>query len=274
MPPSLIDNLIKFSQILKDNEGNDVMDLSKYTFLAPPTLLPVLQYMELHDINQYIPNPSTRSYLEKVLGREKCTDTTIPLRKLKTFNFTDYFQVADKIELYLSDLTDEIIGLIPLSLDLAGMNILLYELLTNIYKHSKCDNAYILCQWYPNVQLADVCIIDDGISIPGSLEETGEFFDEDAEAIFNAINCTSSDKEDYGLHGRGLNTSAAIASLGFREEMLISSRDGTCIIDEKGITLYKNVPYIQGTFISLRVNTNKIRNIHEYTKKREYAKNE
>lgn len=84
MPPSLIENLIRFDQILKDNEGNDVMDLSKYTFLAPPTLLPVLQYMELHDINQYIPNSSTRSYLEKVLGREKCTDTTIPLKKLKT----------------------------------------------------------------------------------------------------------------------------------------------------------------------------------------------
>jgi len=274
MPPSLIENLIRFDQILKDNEGNDVMDLSKYTFLAPPTLLPVLQYMELHDINQYIPNSSTRSYLEKVLGREKCTDTTIPLKKLKTFNFTDYFQVADRIELYLSDLTDEIISLIPLSLDFAGMNILLYELLTNIYKHSKCDNAYVLCQRYPNIQLADVCIIDDGISIPGSLEETGEFFDEDAEAIFSAINGTSSDKEDYGLHGRGLNTSAAITSLGFREEMLISSREGTCTIDENGIKLYKNVPYIQGTFISLRVNTNKIRNIHEYTKKRKYNKNE
>lgn len=120
----------------------------------------------------------------------------------------------------------------------------------------------------------DVCIIDDGISIPGSLEETGIFFDEDAEAIFNAINGESSDKEDFGLHGRGLNTSASITSLGFGEEMLISSRNGTCTINGSGIKLWKNVPYIQGTFISLRVNTNKIKNIHEYTKKRDYIKNE
>lgn len=110
MPPALISNLKKVKKIIKDNKGNSVMDLSRYEFLAPPTLLPLLQYMELHNITEYCPNTQTERYLEKVLGKEKCSDTTIPLRKLKEFHYSDYFQVTDKVEMYLANLTDEIVG--------------------------------------------------------------------------------------------------------------------------------------------------------------------
>lgn len=274
MLPSLITNLKKFESIIKNNGDKNIMDLSQQSFLAPSTLLPVLQYMELNNINQYISNKSNENYLRKVLGKEKCTDNTFPLRKLKSFKYDNYIQVSDKIESYLSDLTDEIIDLIPLNLDTNGMNLLFYELLTNIYKHSKCNNAYILCQRYPNINLADVCIIDDGISIPGSLEEHDLYCSNDSESIFKAINGASSDKEGHGLHGRGLNTIATITSFGFGEEMLISSRNGACTINKNRIKLYSHVPYIQGTFISLRVNTNKINNIYDYTKRRRYIKNE
>ena len=43
-------------------------------------------YLELHKITEYYPNIQTEHYLEKILGREKCNDNTIPLRKLKEFN--------------------------------------------------------------------------------------------------------------------------------------------------------------------------------------------
>ncbi|MBE6500392.1 MAG: hypothetical protein E7Z80_07625 [Methanobrevibacter thaueri] len=251
------------------------MDLSGYPFIAPPTLLPILQYMELHNIHKYIPNLSMKSYLEKVLGKKKCTDTTIPLRKLRTFHYNDYFQVADNIELYLSDLTDEIVRLIHSSVDAQSVNVLFYEMLTNIYKHSHCNNAYILCQKYPTVNTIDICIIDDGISIPGSFEQEGIDFIDDSEAIYDAINGKTADKEKYALHGRGLNTTANITSLGFGEEMLIASRNGVCTVNKRGVrTWKKNMPYIDGTFVTLRINTNKIKNIYEYIKRREYTKNE
>ena len=275
MPPSLINNLRKVDRIIKDNQGQQVMDLSRYSFIAPPTLLPILQYMELHDIHKYRPHLATKSYLEKVLGKKKCTDTTIPLRKLKTFQYDDYFQVADKIELYLSDLTDEIVLLMHSHVDAQSVNVLFYEMLTNIYKHSYCENAYILCQKYPTVNTIDICIIDDGISIPGSFEQEGLEFTDDSEAIYEAINGRTTDKEKYNLHGRGLNTSANITSLGFGEEMLIASRNGVCTVNKKGVRTWKRkMPYIDGTFVTLRINTNKIKNIYEYIKRREYMKNE
>ena len=274
MPPALISNLRKVDRIIKDNQGSEIMDLSGYSFIAPPTLLPILQYMELHDIHKYRSHLSTKSYLEKVLGKKKCTDTTIPLRKLKTFEYNEYFQVADKIELYLSDVTDEIVGLIG-DVDTQSVNVLFYEMLTNIYKHSQCQNAYILCQKYPTVNTIDICIIDDGISIPGSFEQEGMDFTNDSEAIYEAINGKTTDKEKYNLHGRGLNTTANITSLGFGEQMLIASRNGVCTVNKKGVKTWKrNMPYIDGTFVTLRINTNKIKNIHEYIKRREYNKNE
>ena len=42
--------------------------------------------MELNNIEYYKANSITRPYLEKVLGRKRCTDTTIPLRQLKNLN--------------------------------------------------------------------------------------------------------------------------------------------------------------------------------------------
>ncbi|WP_405308999.1 hypothetical protein [Methanobrevibacter sp.] len=275
MPPSLINNLRKVNRIIKDNQGNTIMDLSRYSFMAPPTLLPILQYMELHNVYKYKPHLATKSYLKKVLGKKKCTDTTIPLRKLKKFHYKDYFQVADKIELYLSDLTDEIVELIPSKVDAQSVNVLFYEMLTNIYKHSQCNTAYVLCQKYPRVNTIDICIIDDGISIPGSFENEGIGFENDSEAIYDAINGRTTDKEKYNLHGRGLNTSANITSLGFGEEMLVASRKGVCTVNKRGVrTWNKNMPFIDGTFVTLRINTNKIKNIHEYIKRREFNKNE
>lgn len=274
MPPALISNMRKLDKIIRDNQGNDIMDLSRYSFIAPPTLLPLLQYMELHDIYEYYPHNATKKYLEKVLGREKCADTTIPLRKLKEFHYDDYFHVAEKVEMYLSDLTNEIVALMPTQVDSQSMDLLFYEMVTNIYKHSKCENAYILCQKYPRVKTIDICIIDDGITIPGSFEDEGIYFLNDSEAIYDAINGKTTDKEKAQLHGRGLNTSANITSLGFGEEMLVASRNGVCTVNKKGVrTWNKNMPFIDGTFVTLRINTNKIKNIHEYIKRREFNKN-
>ena len=272
MVPPLIHNMYKLNNIIKKNKSNEIMDLRDYSFLAPPVLLPLLQYMEQHNIKKYCPHPNTRHYLEKVLGRQRCTDTTYPLRKLKKFHYNNTYGLADKVEEHLSQVTDEIFDLFDLNLDLNGINLIVYEMLTNIYKHSKFENAYILCQKYPNANKLDICMIDDGVTIPGSFEEVNIEFLNDTEAIFDAINGKTSDKEGYKLHGRGLNTTASITSLGFGGEMLIASRKGLCSVYSRGVKLWnKNMPMIDGTFVTLRVNTNIKSNI-SYAKKREFEK--
>ena len=267
MPLSLISQIKKTKTIIEENKNKECIDLSKYRFIAPTTLLPLLQYMELNKITNYIPHNNTKHYLNMVLGEGRLNTNTIPLRKLKKFQ-GNYFQIADSIELYLSNLTDEIVDLIDSEVDTQSFNLLFYEMLDNIYKHSKFNNAYVLCQKYPYVNTIDICIIDDGISIPGSFEESNIKVINDSETIFEAINGETTDKEKYALHGRGLNTSVSITTLGYGEEMLIASRNGTCTITKEGVKLWDDLSFIEGTFVTLRVNTNKIKNIHNYTKRR------
>lgn len=251
----------KFMEIVDLNLYNEIMDLRNYSFLAPPTLLPLLSYMDKNSITDYYPNNNTRDYLERVLGRKRCTDTTLPLRQLKTFkNYNNiHYDVPDEINNYLNSLTDEIKMLLPSDLDWQSLFLLLYESLINIYKHSGFDKGYILCQKYPNRNITDICLIDDGISIPGSFEKFGFDFIDDSEVIYEAINGKSTDKEKEGIHGRGLNTSARLTSLGFDEEMLIASREGLCIINQNGAKIKEiDSYYVEGTFITIRVNNKKI----------------
>jgi hypothetical protein len=184
-------------------------------------------------------------------------------KKLKFYEFNDFLNVSDKIEEYLSEFTDELEALLPKDADMQSINFLLYEVLINVYKHSKFKNA--------NVQIdangiINIIIHDDGIGIPGSFKEAGiEFFD-DANAIYDALNGKTTDKEKFNLHGRGLNSTARITTLGFEGRMLISSWNGTCIITKNGIRKINNEIFIDGTFILLQINNKKIDNIYRYLK--------
>lgn len=253
---SLMSQLNKTKTIIDENKNKKCIDLSRYSFISPTILLPLFQYMELNNVTKYIPHNNTKHYLSMVLDKEKSNATIFPLIKLKNFQ-KNYFQITDDIESYLSDLTDEIVDLINLNIDIQSFNLLFYELLNNIYKHSKFNNAYVLCYEYSQANMVDICIIDDGISIPGSFEESNIKVINDSEIIFEAINGGTTDKEKYGLHGRGLNTIVSIITLGYGEEMLIASRSGTCTITQDGVKLCDDSLFIRGTFVALRINTNK-----------------
>ena len=117
-----------------------------------------------------------------------------------------------------------------------------------------------------NDQYINLCIIDDGIGISGSFKEASIPYNNDCEAIFEAVNGKTTDKEKYKLHGRGLNSSARITTLGFEGEMLIGCGKGVCLINSNGIKTCENKYEINGTFIILRIPNRKIDNIYEYLK--------
>lgn len=184
----------------------------------------------------------------------------------------NYFQDSNKIDKYIDEFSDELIDSLPFVLDTNAIYLLLFELLNNIFKHSCFRNAYVLCQYKPGSNKINISIFDDGISIPGSLENNGITFNNDSEAIFQAINGTSSDREKYKLKGRGLNTSVNLIVNGFGEDFLIASRKGICTIDKKGVHCQETVkPYIDGTLIVLEINANKF-NIYDYTSFKEFEK--
>lgn len=201
---------------------------------------------------------------KKIKELEKIENCKLKItKKLKFYEFSDFLNVSDKIEEYLSDLTDEIENFLPKDVDRQSINFLLYELLINTYKHSKFKNAYVQISIDENFH---ILVYDDGIGIPGSFREANMNYNVDGEAIFEALNGKTTDKEKFNLHGRGLNSTARITTLGFKGRMLISSGNGLCIASKNGIDIKENENFIDGTFILLQINNNKIDNIYNYLK--------
>lgn len=108
--------------------------------------------------------------------------------------------------------------------------------------------------------------MDDGIGIPGSFREASIDFYDDSEAIFEAINGKTTDKEKYNFHGRGLNSTARITTLGFKGEMIVFSGNGICIITKDGIKTCENYKFVNGTLILLKIPITKIDNLYNYLK--------
>lgn len=211
-----------------------------------------------NDINVYDPHPFTEEYCARILGRGDITDTTIPFEKLpKKMSNENIGDFPDKLRNLLTNAY----------VDPEPYEFLVYEMLSNIYDHSEFDNAFVLCQQYPNSKnkTTDICLIDDGISIPGNFEKENFKFDNDAEAIFKAINGCSTKIEEGKFRGTGLNTATQISTLGYDEEILIASRKGVCHVKDNGAQLYlmKN-NYIYGTFVSIRINDRNIQELNEY----------
>lgn len=248
MENTLLKHVHKLNQIIKKLNANKEFTLDLLI------ILPLLCHM----INNNFIN--SREF-EKLLSNE-----SLNIKKLKYYRFTDFITISDKIENYLSELTDEIINLFPKNIDIQSIDFLLYEILINIYKHSRFKNAFLQIILYNNGENIDICIFDNGIGIPGSFKEASMDFKNDSEAIFEAINGKTTDKEKYNLHGRGLNSTARITTLGFDGEMLIASKSGFCIITKNGAKTYENKNQINGTFIILRLSNKKIDNIYDYLK--------
>ena len=216
-------------------------------------LLPLLNFLKTFNLID-------EDNLKMIIDNE-----TLKIKELKYYKFTEFSRISEKIDDYLSEFTDDIINQLPPDIDVQSVDFLLYEILINVYKHSKFNNAYLQVITQNN-QYTDICIFDNGIGIPGSFKEASMKYNNDCEAIFDAINGKTTDKEKYALHGRGLNSTARLTTLGFGGEMLIASGKGICVITKEGAKPYLNDHEIKGTFVILRINNSNIDDIYKYLK--------
>ena len=148
----------------------------------------------------------------------------------------------------------------------------MYEILINVYKHSKFKSAYCKVLAGNDDEDIDIRIFDNGIGISKSFEDASMPSKDDCEAIFEAINGKTSAREKYCLRGRGLNSTARLITLGFGGEMLIVSGRGICRVTKEGAKSHFKTQSIKGTFVILKIKSRKVRNIYEYLKFENIAK--
>lgn len=144
---------------------------------------------------------------------------------------------------------------------------LISELVDNIYEHSKSSHAYVMAQNYPKKGVIEASFIDDGVTIPKSLEAgTGTRYPPSraSQAIYDALNgksAKSTDERGFGLP----STSRIVKELG--GDVLVVSGNGALVTGARtAVSLYTLAQEFElsGTLVGLRLpNSDKTINLYE-----------
>lgn len=239
-------NFNKYIRIMETHDiyNEETINIDSCSFLTPTTVLPLVSF--IYNYNKSIEdpkNPKVNEYLHKVLGIKKHTTTTFPFRWLD--------ETTDNSE----ELTKEIINIMESPEENTNaLKYIFHELIANVYDHSEFNKGFVIGQYYPRLNSTDYCFMDNGISIPGSFKKSGISFENDCDAIIQAINGMSTrDNGEYIGRGTGLNSTINIVTQA-NGNVLIAS--GDCVVElTKRKVFVKNIPkeYIKGTLVSLRV---------------------
>lgn len=221
------------------------MDLGSVKFLTPTTLLPLsITVRKSHGTFRMIPppDPNVQDYLEFMMDNYGIArlnkQTYLPIVGLPE-NEVDSQPILKKIY--------------QLGGDIGGKNAFRYlvgELVDNIYQHSSFKNALVMAQKYQRKDVMQLCIIDDGITIAGSLRLAGIDLEDD-QAIVDALQGASSKKDRE--RGKGLGTSLKLMMEGYRGKMLVVSGRGAVHYQEGNPIKYRlsdKFKY-EGTLISM-----------------------
>jgi len=260
---NLYDDYKKFERIANTYEkGSTSLDLSNERFIAPTTMIPLLCFSGKNNIETFIVHQNTENYIKRILNREE-TSTTVPYQILP---FSAKERQDKELSLKITQKINPIYG---------GFYTLLHlfsELTNNIYNHTPFEDelasqGYTYAQEYPREKKLDLCVMDDGLGIPGRFEKSGIPFEDDCHAIEIAITDKSTVSDDPDERGNGLWSTLKLVVEANGGQALIVSGQGCLHIQKKNRYKYytlDNKNIFKGTLISLRLKNNEIQNFHDW----------
>jgi hypothetical protein len=257
--PELFKSYMKFCKYRQEYNDMKVLDLSKLSFIYPTTLLPLLTFIKENNIRFKPPSDlSIRNYFDLISSGHYNYSTYLPMIPLPN----DRTQITELSERCNRLTNNNIFG---------GECVFEYvvtELICNIYEHSEFTIGFIMAQRYPKLGFTELCILDNGITIAGSLRKSGYSYNnnEHSKAIYEVLFKGLSSKKDKG-RGYGLSTSKNIFFNALHGEFLIISGHGAVFMDKDPVLIINltrdNI--FNGTLISVRVsNTPKSINLYDY----------
>lgn len=248
---NLFDNYMEFEEIIK-TESDGQIDL-KDIELNPTVLLPLLCRCKNQNL-KLLNGEDAFEFLEDEL------DNTGLFSKLPKSRIES--DESNFLTNYVENLDSEYGGYFAL-------RIIISEIANNIYDHSRDNDeevqSYILSKLYGDYNKLDICLVDDGLSIPGLFEKSHIDFDNDAQAIEKAIGVFSTVLNSSFERGNGLWTIIRLIAEGNGGELLIVSRLGCLHIcgDNYKYYLLDNEHIFNGTLIGVRLNKYQIQDIYD-----------
>lgn len=202
------------------------------TFLAPVAV--TMQNLQDSGVDTDVQcSDKIRQYIQQIGFPDGYTHPSeahknaLPLCLLNTQTDEDAIEiVGSKIrELLRTHLPDQPNGV------LNGIQYTIAEIIDNVDQHSRCSHGTLLVQHYPHKDSLDVCVADDGISIPGTYDAFGVNYENPVDALRKALQGISTKPDAGHERGYGLRTST---------EMVCDGLHGSILLSSGGATLYKN----------------------------------
>ncbi len=253
----------KLADILNNHMTFDVIDTTKYDFLAPTTLIPIIHYAKKYN-RKILASDKTHDYIEMILKQENTSLTTFinaDYRKFMKIPTTAKIRIKeDSYEKFVENLDHNYGGW-------WFQSYIVSELTNNIYEHAfnnhPIDLGINYAQIYPDLNEMDICIFDNGVSIPGNYTEHGVDYLDDCHAIELALsrNSTGHNNGSNDLlneRGNGIRTIINKLITENKGQALIASRNGYLYIKDKNEYKYGHLKAINGTLITLRLKQNSV----------------
>lgn len=214
------DGFTRYQELIKNltyleslNEG-DYITLSERNigYVTPFSITPLAALIEE---KQLIPKIS-KKYLYPIrldspvdlTYRHDGKKTYFPITRLQ-FRENSEEEMEKKVsklaDLYINLLNDNIIN-DPEFLNLVTKDtcsLLISEMTDNIIEHSNANNVYVFCQYWQKNDSCEICLLDDGSTILGSLKNAGRLVSDDYDAIEKVIKEHLSAKNEFGSIKRG-----------------------------------------------------------------------
>jgi hypothetical protein len=264
----LIDNL----RYLASQNNNSVIKIAQISFVTPLSITPVsaiidkknLKHNYLEENSSYLKTiyfPEGVSDIDKITARK----TYLPIIHLCLENF----QQEEDIIRQLSTLHTKYLDLLKMNivadqrfLELITNNtfgLLLGEIFDNIEEHSNAKNVYLFAQYWAKNNACEICVLDDGQGLFGSLKNAGREVENHKDALRKILETGLSAKTEFGSIKRATgikNIRAAITNKEINGEFLIVSGNVAFLHSashgEKFVTL-SNYTW-NGTIIIMRIN--------------------
>lgn len=229
-------------------DGELILDFTNIRFALPAFVAPIsVAYQEWleadFDVEVQLPrHKMRRSYFNQIGFPEgyDCPDDRysnhLPIFQLNT-NENPIDAVGQNLRELLSEYFD--------TLSPSVIQTIYYpisEMIANVDEHSNCRHGAVMVQKYKSKNHLDICVVDNGVTIPGSYERFDIDFEDDIEGLKKSLQgiSTKADVTATPTEGRsrgtGLRTTSKMVCDGLEGKVLLSSRHGTLLKRSSGLT--------------------------------------
>ena len=246
---AILQSYLTFCRIRQRYQSTGRLELDA-DFVFPTTLLPLAVLAAHCKQPVRAVNPSIQGYADWIMHADDplVGSTYVPVVRLPQ-DPEAYLGVLEHLE-DLSKTTE------LFSANKQAYHYLLSELVDNIYEHAQASHAYVMAQRYPKKGLIEASFMDDGMTIPKSLERgSGTSYPSGNahEAILDALNGKSA--KGGGERGFGLQSSVRIVTALAGEVLIVSGRGAVVAGRRRSMLVYSlsSQHELAGTLVGIRI---------------------